>query len=244
MYQFFFLFVVGVFIISSPTKGFGQAFNRIQADITIKERLPDSSYQLLIGQVYYDKSTNNLLYNITFPKKQKWLFQDTTFYVIQDKKVKVQKKYPQINRLSIFALALNGQLQNYGLNKNKAFTISNIERKEGKVYITWQPPKKYRKNIGNIIMEQNRNKLTGIVFLNSEDQVIHKQFFENYTTIQGVNFPQRMVRINKISDTTQTSTDSTLVPRKTHYKIITFDNIKVNEDEPDKMYNYTLPARP
>jgi hypothetical protein len=212
---------------------------RINAGISIKERLPDSTFNLIMGDVYYDKNYNKLVYDLHFPTQQIWYFVDTNYYVIQDQEVKYQQSISKINKLTIFNLSLSGELKNYGLTNGKGYEITDIEKEEGTVYITWAPPKKYREDIREIIMGQRQNRLTGLVFLNSESEVIQKQFFENYITHNGVDFPQKLIQISFI--TPQDSIEVPYEQRREHYKIITFDDIEINESNNEKWYNYSLP---
>ena len=89
---------------------FAQQFFRIKSDFSIKQKNADNTVSLTIGIAYYDKLAKKLVYKITFPEKETWVFKDTTFYVFKNDKFVTKKKSILIPEFSIFNLALNNKL--------------------------------------------------------------------------------------------------------------------------------------
>lgn len=237
------IFVISILL---PANSRGQRFFRIKADLTIKEKLGDTAYQLIIGKVFYDKNIGKLVYNISFPKKGTWVMNDTSLYIIQNDSVTGHRKIPQINKFTIFHLSLNGKLDNFGLDpENGPFTISSVEKEADLVISTWIPPEKYREDIGKFVISQKNKRLFGMVVINANDKVISKQFFENYQNFRGLGFPTRIVQFNYIAPPEEENKkgNKKLQPskEKKHIKITTFENVKVNETGNEKMYNYSVP---
>ena len=61
-------------------------------------------------------------------------------------------------------------------------------------------------------------------------EIVGKQFFEDYTVVDGLAFPKRMVKFTYFGDKQTT-------------QITTFDNLKVNNLNEKKYYDYPVPAR-
>ena len=127
-----------------------------------------------------------------------------------------------IRETTIFHLAINGGLSDYGL-KNSSFTLSNVENLSNQTISTWLPPKQYRKFIGKILISKKENKLSGIIFFTGEDKIISKQFFSNYQDCNGLLFPCEILSI-KYYDEIET------------YEKTTYKNIKVNDYEDNSNY--------
>ncbi len=94
-----------------------QPFYRISADFSIKSTQIDNSKQLIIGTVFYDINEKQIIYDIIFPKKEIWVFEDTLTYKIVNDTIKEIIKSPNIIETTIFHLALSGQMAYYGFKK-------------------------------------------------------------------------------------------------------------------------------
>lgn len=222
-YIFFLLFI----FLDSPI--FAQQFFRIKADVSIKEKGADGKERLTMGQVYYDKTAKKIVYNIKFPEKETWVIVDTVLYRIVDKEIKDVKTIPAIAEFSIFHLSLNGGIADYGLKKS-FYTIEKAEKENDMVITTWLAPEKFSKTFGKILLSQKDKKLFGVVFFSPANVLLSKQFFKNYTNVNGLEFPTEIVQItypvNKAGEE--------------NYQLTTYKNIIVDDLKEDNIYNYKL----
>lgn len=207
----------------------GQHFFRITADITIKQKKTTGESSLVMGRVYYDKTVKKIVYTINFPEKEIWVINDTSICKIVNNKLISSQKALSIAEFSIFHLALNGNLNNYGLNhKNSFYKIDKVEKENDMVITTWLPDKKLSSIFGKVVMSNKNKKLSGIVFFKADGEVLNKQFFRNYTNSNGCEFPTEIVKIAYKED-------------GENYEITTFNNIIIDDLREDNIYNYTLP---
>ena len=211
----------------SVEKIHGQGFYRIKADFSIKEKTPDGKSQLIMGKVYYDKTSKKIIYDINFPEKEMIIVTDSFMIRIIDKKVIEKKRTSNTNEFSIFHLCLNGNLTNFGL-KNSPYTIEKVEKEKDMVITTWMPPANFRHLLGKTLLSQKEKKLFGLVLFTPKDMVMGKQFFKNYLNVNGLEFPGEVIQI-------------TYVDEKEFYKITTFKNIVVNDIREDNIYNFSIP---
>ena len=206
---------------------FGQHFFRIEGDITVKEK-SDLQSQLTIGKFYFDKKIGKLVYNISFPEKQVLVSKDTVLYQFINDTMASRTKSFEMTRFSIFYLSLENELNNYGLDKS-FYSIEKVETDGDMVISTWVPGKTQKKYFGNVLISSKNNRLYGIVFLNTAGEVVGKQFFEDYVVVDGLAFPKRMVKFTYFGDKKTT-------------QITTFDNIKLNNLNEKKYYDYPVPV--
>ncbi|NJK95019.1 MAG: hypothetical protein HC905_09015 [Bacteroidales bacterium] len=73
--------------------------------------------------------------------------------------------------------------------------IEKVERQNDMVITTWALPEKAAKLFGKIKTSTKNNKLIGIVFLDTENKVIKKQFFNEYKNLSGLEFPHEVIDI-------------------------------------------------
>lgn len=213
-------------LVLSITRASGQGYTRIRADFTVKIKTAAGGQSLTMGQVFYDKNIKQLIYYLTFPEKEIWLTSDTVIYQIKDGAVKAKTPTFSMTEFSVFHLALNSRLQDFGL-KNTTYKIENVDRDEDMVITTWAPPVKAREKLGNILVSVKNKQLFGVVFLDPSGNTLRKQFFEDYQVIRGLPFPGKIVEI--LMDT-----------GKENYQVTTFKNIVVDELENDSKYSYPV----
>lgn len=203
-----------------------QPFYRISADFSIKSTQIDNNNQLILGTIFYDINKKQIIYDIIFPEKEIWVFEDTLTYEIVNDTIKKIIKSPNIRETTIFHLALSSQMTDYGL-KNSNFILDKVNVSEKQTITTWLPPKEYRKYFGKILISQKENKLSGIIFFSEEDKIISKQFFSKYQNFSGLQFPTEILIIKYYED-------------KEIYEKITYKNIKVNNYENNDSYSIEL----
>jgi hypothetical protein len=203
-------------------------FFRISTDFTIKAKTPTGDQQLTIGELFYDKNIKQIIYRVSFPEKEIWVQKDTVLYKIVNSKVISRQHIPAGIELSIYNLVLNGNLSDYGLKKMR-FKIKKVEKSEGSVISTWEPPAELKKYLGDILISNVNQQLDGIVFKDNAGEVVARQFFRNYIKVKGLSFPQEIIKENYVNG-------------QKIYELTTFSNILINDLSRDNIYNYKIPA--
>ncbi len=133
---FLFLFLGFLFIANIS---FAQDYFRITADFSVKVKKSDGQLNLTRGKVFYDKNYKQLIYDITFPKIETWVIKDTNLVKIRQDTIFGRQSIPSINEFTIFHLALNSNLNDFGL-KNSVYQINKVEKKNGLVLSYWKIP--------------------------------------------------------------------------------------------------------
>lgn len=205
-----------------------EIYYRIRADFSIKEKSTDGKSSLTMGQVFYDKLKKKIVYNIRFPEKELWLFKDSLMYKIQDKKHEKKPLVPGFIEFSIFNLALNNTLKDYGLKKTM-FSLGNVTKEGDMVISTWVPKKEYDHLLGEVKISVKNNKLYGVIFYNSKKKMIGKQIFSDYITIQGFEFPTQILHFAYLENSQEI------------HQMTTFKNIKINDWNEAFYYDYPVP---
>lgn len=225
----FLVLSIGIALVLIPSNVRAQKFFRMKGEFSIKAKGANGKEQLTMGHFYYDRNFKKLVYINFFPAKEAWVSVDTNVYRIVSNKVLSRQTAPPISEFSIFHLALNSQLSNYGF-KNTALKIEKVERVDDMVITTWVPPAKAAQLFGKIKTSTRGNKLYGIVFLDTKSNVLKKQFFNDYKNISGLEFPCEIV-------------DITYIGGKENYQVTTYKNIVLDDLTEGNIYNYTIPGK-
>jgi hypothetical protein len=204
--------------------GLGQSYVRIRADFSVKVKTATGGQSLTMGQVFYDRNNKQLIYYVTFPEKELWVTSDTVVYQIKDGKLINKTATFSMAEFTVFHLALNSHLQDFGL-KNTRYVASDIKREGDLVITTWVPPEKAREKLGNILVSVKNKRLFGVIFQDPQGVIIRKQFFEDYQLISGLAFPGKIIEIN-ISNGIES------------YQVTSYKNVVVDEMENDSKYFY------
>ena len=202
---------------------FCQNFYRISGEFSIKGKAENSA-QLVMGKFYYDKNEGKIIHENYFPEKAKWVTSDTNLYQVVDTKIVSRQTIPNFTQFSMYHLVLNNQLDNFGLD-GSMFTLENVESADDQVITTWIPPRSMKKFYGKIMISSKDNNLFGIIFYNTEDVIIKKQFFEDYSITNGLAFPGRITEI-------------TYKDGKETYQVTTYKNIRVNDRSEESLYHF------
>ena len=202
-------------------------FYRISTDFVIKAKLPTGEQQLTVGRLFYDKNIKQIVYEVSFPEKEIWVQKDTVLYKIVNSKVIGKQRIPSGIEFSIYNLVLNGNLADYGLKKTK-FRIKKVEKSDGYIISTWEPPEVSKKYLGDILVSNVNQQLQGIVFKNNAGEVVVRQFFRNYIKVKGLSFPQEIVKENYVNG-------------QKIYELTNFTNILINDLSGDYIYDYKIP---
>ncbi len=220
------LYLIIIYLLLTVNQSFAQYIYRLRADFSIKTKMANGTESLVVGQVFYDKNTKKLIYQNTFPEKETFVSLDTILYKIINGKVVEQKTIPPIAYYSVFHLVMNGQLANYGLEKSN-YKIENTEKQNDMVLTTWKPPQKYKDKLGKICISNKENRIYGIIFYGTSNEIISKTFFEEYQKLNGVEFPTKMVLFqyhNQSSD----------------IQVITFSKLQANEKDNNSFYDMSI----
>ena len=202
----------------------GQQYTRIHADFSVKVRTATGGQSLTMGQVFYDRNIKQIIYYLTFPDRETWVTADTVVYQIKDGKLISKTSSFSMAEFSVFHLALNSHLQDFGL-KNTRYIARDVQREGNLVITSWSPPQKARESLGEILVSVKDKKLFGVVFQDPKGTIIRKQFFEDYKIIGGLAFPGKIIEIN-ISNGIES------------YQVTTYKNVTVDEMENDNRYYY------
>lgn len=205
-----------------------QYYYRIECDISIKNKVEGGEGALIMGRAYYDKSRDQMVYDIRFPEKEVWVIKDTTIYVIQKDQVTQSRSIDHYNQSTVFHKILEGQLNNYGLY-GSIFSIENILR-DGEMVVTTWVPRTDKERLGTILTSTISDALHGVVFKNHEGRIIGRQLFKDYTLVNGLNIPTEIIQV---------------FYREHHeeYQVFSFSNIKINNPGNESMYAYPITGR-
>ncbi len=218
-----------IILLPAITAAQKEAYYRVRADFSIKEKSTDGKSSLTMGEVFFDRMKNKIIYNIRFPEKETWLFQDTLMYRVTKDKIEKSPLVPGFVDFSIFNLSLNNNLKDYGLKKS-VYKVKSVVKEDNMVISTWSPLAEYENTLGDIKISVVDNKLYGVVFYNVKKRMIGKQIFSNYITIGSFAFPTEIINFSYKEDGQEI------------HQLTTYKNIKVNNWDED-LYNYTVPRR-
>lgn len=222
-YQLFLFFLPVIFGLNVNA----QDYYRMSADFTTKVKPHEGKANLTKGKIFYDKYTKELIYDIKFPSKEKWVTQDSRIYKIQNDSIYFTEEIPALNEFSVFHLSLNSSLSYYGL-KEANFNISKVDREGDLVISYWNLPPHVRKMIGSIAVAKKGSSLHSVIIIGPDEKLLSKQFFQDYIQIDGFEFPGKIVQIF-YNDEGQKS-----------YQVMEFENIVLNDVENEENYHYRL----
>ena len=212
-----------ILILIFPGNILSQEVYRIEGDFSLKSKENGIS-QLVMGKFYYDLNSSQIIYRNFFPEKEIWITSDTTLYHVVNEEIISTQSIPDFSKFSVFHLSLTRNLKNYGID-GKSFTLDNVEQDNGMVISTYVPNRKYNQYSGKIILSIMDGMLFGIIFYDTEDNIIKKQFFEDYIINMGLPFPGKITEI-----TYQNGLE--------HYKVTTYKNVIYNANEPNDLYYF------
>ena len=216
------VFIISMFCFSSIH---AQIFSRLEADFSIKEKDISGNKLLTIGKVYFDKNIRKIVLDIHFPEKVIVVASDSLVYMIKnDSLVKTSSASVPID-FTVYNLCLNGQLAFYGL-KDTPYKLEEVENDNGMIITTWNLPEE--KSTGKLMLSQKDKKLTGMINFDLEGIILSKQFYEDYISVDGVEFPTKMIQYIFVLD------------QKT-IKVTSHRNIKINEMDNNNFYDYPIP---
>lgn len=218
---FTFIFLIYLF---APDAAAQENF-RMSAEFTTKTKRTSGKSNLTKGKVFYDKYSKELIYDISFPEKEKWVIQDSQIYKLIDDSVYYTETIPSLNEFTVFHLSLNSNLAYFGLNQ-AMYSIGKVDKMGDLVVSYWNIPPQIQQMITTIAVAQKDNRLHSVVIA-GEDKMVHsKQFFKDYIQVGGFEFPGTIVQI--VYDDN----------RKENYQVIEFENVILNDTKNENNYHY------
>ncbi len=218
-----FLFCAGVVSLR------GQDYFRIRADFTLKEisSLGDSTERrLVIGTCYYDKTLDKLTYNLSFPEPEQWIIADSFIYTLQDGQLLNRAKVPPLNEHNVFRMLLDQTFSEFGMMKS-GYEVDGVKKIGDQVYLTYLPPEKYADVLGSLVLIKERKKLNGVIYYEPDGNMMFRQQLDDYEIVDGLPVPKYLSHIIE--------KDGKKIKR-----ILSFENIAVNESGHDHLYNTPL----
>lgn len=214
-----------VYILLFPiSDSFGQRlYSRIESDISIKEIFPNGAKSLMLGKVFFDVESSSIVYDISFPEKETMVLRDSLVLSKKGDSIARRNSSSQLIDFSIYKLVLSGELKTFGLDQSK-FMLGRISENAGEISSEWIP--KIENPPFRIIISQSQNKITGIALVNSEGEVMNKQFFRKYEKIGRVSFPTEILEVS-------------YTPQGVYKKMMKHSEIKLDNysDESNNNYN-------
>ena len=213
-----------------PAVVYAQGHHRLRADFTIKEKRPDTTDALVMGTVYYDKFERRIVYQINFPQAATWIHADTSLYHLRDGKVEDRQTLPDIIEFTIFHLALNQSLTDFGLKKSP-YEIKKVSRVQNQVLTTWGPPDKFADKVGQVVVAQQDKQLAGVAIFNPAGRLLSRQVVRGHLRTGDFSFPAQIVQTHYLTD------------GRTYQRITSFRKLVVDEDRHDDLYRPAVLAR-
>jgi hypothetical protein len=216
---------LGIFLLANFVQA--QDYFRISVDFTTKTKPADGKANLTKGKIFYDKYTKELIYEIQFPEKEKWVVQDSWVYKLVNDSIYYTEEIPSMNEFTVFHLSLNSNLNYFGLDQ-AGYSIGKIDQ-VGELTVTyWNIPQQIQKFISSIAVARKDNSLHSVIISNENGKISSKQFFSDYLRQGAFEFPGRIVQI--FYDENQ----------RESYQVMEFKNIVLNDTENEDSYHYKL----
>jgi hypothetical protein len=206
--------------------GYSQFAYRMTADILTKTRLPDSTFQVSKGKLFYDQNYKKIIFDFTFPQKEKIILFDTIMYTFRADTLYSKNPNLLIPDQSLFHYILKGKMANYGLDQAN-FEMKGFEKKNDMIITTWIPPDFLKKMISKVLVATKNKLLYSVTMLDAKGKVISRQILKNYVLIQGLDIPSEILI-------------ATYLEKGSIYQIITMNNVILNEPKNDQKYDHDL----
>ena len=219
--------IISALLTIVPVAVHSQQFFRIKTDYSVKYTDSKGTSSLQMGVTYYDVNNKIIVMRNGFPIREIIAQKDTSIYNIRNNFIHSRQKAYAPVELSIFHLALIGELEDYGLKK-AGYILENVKEDKGLILTSWSPPDNMKAYSGKILISVKDKKLFGIVFLDTNEKIIAKHFFRNYANINGFSFPTEVLRITYLND-------------QEISMLTTYSKIVINDSNDNEYYNFKIP---
>ncbi|NQY67055.1 MAG: hypothetical protein HRT72_04945 [Flavobacteriales bacterium] len=166
---------------------------KVECNFSVKEITVGKDDKLQMGKLFYNHSTQQIHYSITFPIAKSILATDKLTVV---KRSGLQKRdtipSPGFISTSMFNLACNNNMEYFGLDK-APFELVSTKVEEELVVSTWKPKGVIKDVHGNVTMAQRDGRLFAINFYSPNGKMTSQQFFEDYIFLKGYAFPTKVI---------------------------------------------------
>ena len=219
---FIFTFFV-VAVLAPRQQVMGQQAHRIKADYTVKSKtVGRDEAGLITGTVFYDLRIGRLIFDVTFPQKEIWVFIDSVQWIIRNDTL-VQIKPSTIQpKLSVLHLSLNQQLNGFGLEQS-GYSMTGVKTEDGLLISNWSAPLAARRKMGQIALASRERQLNSVIFYHPDGRILRKQHFRKYQKFLGISIPTEVV-------------DEIFEKDKKIFQATEYKNIVINEQASDFYY--------
>lgn len=204
---------------------FGQMPDTISLSFERKIVKEDST-EIVKGISYY-KSPQRLYIEVQHPLKQIMTIENnvlTIYYPIEKKAFRIKSKGPI--QMPLIQSILSAMKDDYGLS-DIGYTLTKSEMKGKILYTYWDPPKKYKKQMGRFIIGIENGLLNYSEALNPKGETVIKSFYKKHIELNGKYFPLE-IKSEIINGSKQT-------------EYITYSNVKINISLPMEVINFSIP---
>jgi len=216
-----------LFLLVVPALG-QQAYTRLEADFSVKEKKEDGTLGLTMGRVFYNQAHQRIVYRVDFPEPEVIIATDSVLYRVRDDSIAAQLPSPNMVSFSVLALCLRGDMPYFGLDASP-YEMAQAEREGELVVSTWSPPEAWQEFKGDIVVAQKDRQLHGLISYGPEGNMLGRQFFRKYVAIQGLQVPTEVIAYTYFGEETQT-------------RITTFREPQLNQMTDDTYYLYPVPG--
>lgn len=204
-------------------------FYRFKSDFSIKEKESGKDQgRLITGNIYYDKNLHKTVYNIRFPEPEQWLVRDTFMYRKKADTLVSKQVVPPVGEFSIFNMILSQQLTDFGLAK-VGYTPGDVQQDGNQVIAQWLPPEQFKTYLGPVSLASEQKRLTAAAFYDTEQKLVSKFYFQDYTMENGLAIPGKIYQIYYRES-------------GEFIRIMALKNIIINQTDEDQYYDFELPA--
>lgn len=165
------------------------------ADFQLKESVLGKA-SLYKGKLSYELKSNTLLYKITFPKEELWIFRNDSFFCVNKKEVLVvAQKMQDEGPLRLFRLMVMNKLNDFGISEwpYRFLKYSTSGGNLIRIYAPKLPAKKWP--LGEIHLGYKDKLLSAVVMFDSEHRkILLKTFFSDYKRFSDLWIPTSIIQ--------------------------------------------------
>ena len=202
-----------------------------QIKVTMETRsIKDGHMNKITSDIYYSIDGKMVSY-FTFPKEFVSITNnkgEVKVYDVEKNEVYQAQNAGFNTETSQIYYFLNNKLSDLGLS-SMGFQMSNTTFDEGLMVTEWSPPVEMAGQIGVIKLVHDRQIPIFMSYSDTNDKIVKKTFFYDYTNFDGISFPSTVTNINYMN-----AGDSSI--SKTSYS-----NILINEQVDKSKLNFEVP---
>ena len=124
-------------------------------------------------------------------------------------------------------MLLAQSLNDFGLIKS-GYKIESVKRLGDEVYVTYLPPDEHLDALGPLVLIKEKKLLKGVIYYEPDGNMMFRQQLGDYQIIDGLPIPNELTHIVEKSG-------------KSIKRILTFENILINEARHDELYDLHIP---